>query len=79
MKYLHRAIIVGNEVVGGYSIAAEEDNIHLRQQTYENREEFIKSIDDKIKGDDNQTIKLTDAQKTKILNLLGQHPYKLLD
>ena len=22
---------------------------------------------------------MTDAQKTKILNLLGQHPYKLLD
>lgn len=43
MKHLHRVIVVGNEIVAGYSVAAEVDNIHLRDQTYENLEEFIKA------------------------------------
>ena len=41
MKHLHRVIVVGDKIVGGYSVAAEVDNIHLRDQTYENIQEFI--------------------------------------
>ena len=41
MKHLHRVIIVGNEIIGGYSVAAEDDNIHLRNQTFDNIDEFI--------------------------------------
>jgi len=41
MKHLHRVIVVGSRLVGGYSIASELDNIHLRDQSYTNIEEFI--------------------------------------
>tara|TARA_B100000287_G_scaffold434850_1_gene500657 strand:- start:7296 stop:9317 length:2022 start_codon:yes stop_codon:yes gene_type:complete len=43
MKHLHRVIVVGNEIVGGYSIGAPDDNIHLKNQTYENIDEFMKA------------------------------------
>tara|TARA_Y100000361_G_scaffold154177_1_gene178582 strand:- start:2285 stop:3328 length:1044 start_codon:yes stop_codon:yes gene_type:complete len=43
MKHLHRVIVVGNQIIGGYSIGATEDNIHLKNQTFENIDEFMKA------------------------------------
>ena len=41
VKHLHRVIVVGNEVTSGYSVAAEDDNIHIRNQRFDNIDELI--------------------------------------
>ena len=43
MKHLHRVIVVGKKIVAGYSVAADVDNIHLRDQSFQNIDEFIKA------------------------------------